>query len=100
MKSRNDDGMFDMDWWATADLEGVNDELAHDIVRQMATDHYLTPGALPDMDMLDRVQVNMQKWVARRRRADTVAQAQRLLAIAAALASAALLLWQVNRLLA
>ena len=104
MKTRNDDGKFDLEWWATADLEGINAKLAHSIVREMATEHMWTPGAQPDMDKLARVQVNMQKYIARGRRDDTALNhsiALKWLAVSVTLAGVlSTLLWQMDRLLA
>ena len=95
---RDDENKFDMDWWATADLEGIRERDIPGYMRLLGTQHYWTLGAKPDMDMLARARLNMEKAAARARRADAEAERRKLLAIAAAAASLAGLLWAMVRL--
>ena len=90
----------DLDWCATADLEGVRERDIPGYLRALSSQYYFEMGTdPPSVGELLRARLNMEKYAARARRADAAAQTPRLLAIAAVLASAGWLLWQVNRLL-
>ena len=96
----------DMDWCATADLEGVKERDIPGYLRALGRQHYYEVGAdPPSVGELLRARLNMQKHAARARRADAAAQAELNHAIARkwfaiAMAAAPLfgLLWLAARL--
>ena len=67
----------DLDWCATADLEGVRERDIPGYLRALSSQYYFEMGTdPPSMGELLRARLNMEKYAARARRADAVAQAE------------------------
>ena len=98
----------DMDWCATADLEGIREGDIPDYMRALSSQYLYEIGVdPPSAGELLRARLNMEKHAAKARRADAAVQAElnhavarKWFAIAVAAAPLFGLVWLMARLLA
>ena len=74
MTEDSDGTEFDVDWWATADLEGIREVDIPTYINQLGAESELS--GVPKEDMLARAHLNMRKYAGRTKRADAKAQAE------------------------